>query len=190
MPSPQRPRLPSADTRYDWIITDDGSRTLEDNQLGETYHSGCGALAESWCVYLINSGVAERLISREPTRVLEYGFGTGTAFFLTAAFAKVAGCPLSYTSLENNLLPSDLLADLPLAASFLGAVDTLPLASTPADDQDAFLRRLAFGACLSPSGVTNHRPKLSFCVAFLPASFAAIITTNVIASICALAERH
>ena len=143
MPSPQRPRLPSADTRYDWIITDDGSRTLKDNQLGETYHSGCGALAESWCVYLINSGVAERLISREPTRVLEYGFGTGTAFFLTAAFAKVAGCPLSYTSLENNLLPSDLLADLPLAASFLGAVDRLPLASTPADDQDAFLRRLA-----------------------------------------------
>ncbi|MEM7560371.1 MAG: MnmC family methyltransferase [Planctomycetota bacterium] len=142
MPPPQRPRLPTADERYDWIVTDDGSRTLEDKQLAETYHSGCGALAESWCVYLINSGVAERLFSREPTRVLEYGFGTGTAFFLTAAFAKVAGCPLSYISLENNLLPSELLADLPLEEHFLRATDALPLDSTPGDDREVFMRSL------------------------------------------------
>lgn len=143
MPPPLRPRLPTSEARYDWIVTDDGSRTLEDNELGETYHSGCGALAESWCVYLINSGVAERLIARESTRVLEYGYGTGTAFFLTAAFAKAAGCPLSYTSIENNLLPSGLLADLPLEANFLGAAETLPLDITRRDDREVFLRRLA-----------------------------------------------
>ena len=140
LPPPQRPRLPTRDDRYDWIVTDDGSRTLVDNSLGETYHSGCGAHAESWCVYLINSGVAERLVSRKPTRVLEYGFGTGTAFFLTAAFAESAGCPLSYTALENNLLPSGMLADMPLGANFLAVADTLPLARAPADDRAAFTR--------------------------------------------------
>lgn len=96
--------------------TDDGSRTLRDERLNETFHSGCGALSECLHVYLRNSGVEERLRSYElvdrPLRVLEFGFGTGMASLLTITAATACKCPLEYVSLEHDLLPVEVLQQL------------------------------------------------------------------------------
>ncbi|MGN6545985.1 MAG: tRNA (5-methylaminomethyl-2-thiouridine)(34)-methyltransferase MnmD [Aureliella sp.] len=105
------------------MLTDDGSYTLRDVQLGETYHSGCGALAECLHVYLRNSGVEALLerrneehrsgaIAAAPVRVLEFGFGTGMACLLTMAAARAHDCPLEYVSLEHALLPIEVLSQL------------------------------------------------------------------------------
>lgn len=114
MAIPTRPTTPTSITGLNWLTTDDGSRTLHDQRLNESYHSGCGALAESWLVYVLNSGVAERLRGGQATRVLEYGLGTGTSFLLTAALAEMHGVDLLYVGIENNLLPAEVVADLEL----------------------------------------------------------------------------
>jgi tRNA U34 5-methylaminomethyl-2-thiouridine-forming methyltransferase MnmC len=118
MAAPQRLRTPTSHPRLQWLLTDDGSRTLWDQQLDETYHSGCGAVAESFTVYLSHSGVLAQLQSRASTRVLEYGFGTATAFLLTAAAAEIYNTPLTYRGLELELLPSDIFASLDLSADW------------------------------------------------------------------------
>ena len=109
------------------MLTDDGSRTLFDRRLNETYHSGCGALTECVSVYLRNSGVEQLLTGsspldvspfnsfgqpREPVRVLELGFGTGMAALLTMVAAKSEHRALDYISLEQTLLPRDVLEQL------------------------------------------------------------------------------
>lgn len=140
-----------------WLITDDGSRTLWDSSLDETYHSGCGAISESLHVYLLNSGVAE-LLTLEPERrigVLEFGFGTATNFILTAAFAECANASLEYSALENNLLPPTLFADL----EFEGSLANTPVASV--------IEPTKFRACAATlqnwlvEQLTNHPPKNS-----------------------------
>ena len=95
-----------------WQITDDGSRTLWNEQLDETYHSGCGAVLESLVVYLHNSAILARMSKSEPTAVLEYGLGTGTAFLLTAAVAELHRAALRYRALELSVLPAAVFADL------------------------------------------------------------------------------
>ena len=82
------------------LKTDDGSYTLIDQGLNESYHSKFGALTESDRVYLHNSGVYRRLVDRTPTAILEIGFGTGFNFVHTARHAISSGCPLSYTAYE------------------------------------------------------------------------------------------
>ncbi|MEZ6135615.1 MAG: tRNA (5-methylaminomethyl-2-thiouridine)(34)-methyltransferase MnmD [Pirellulaceae bacterium] len=109
---PQRPRTATGTPGLQWVTTDDGSLTLWSDVIGETYHSGCGAMAESLIVYIKHSGVIERLLAGKPTRVLEVGFGTATDFLLTAAIATACRCKLQYTGLENMLLPVRLLAEL------------------------------------------------------------------------------
>lgn len=121
MPPPIRSKTPTGIEGLEWLLTDDGSRTLFASDLNETYHSGCGAVAESCVVYLQNSRVWERLRSGQPTSVLEYGFGTATAFLLTAAAAEMHSAQLIYTGLELQLLSAELLAQLPLAQSQLPA---------------------------------------------------------------------
>ncbi len=117
MPPPERVRLPTGTPGLDWMITDDGSRTLWDQEVRETYHSGCGAVAESLGVYLLNSGVANRLRAGKATSVLEYGLGTATAFLLTASVADFAQVPLRYAALENVFLPAEVFESLQLVKS-------------------------------------------------------------------------
>jgi tRNA U34 5-methylaminomethyl-2-thiouridine-forming methyltransferase MnmC len=114
MAIPQRLKSPTGSPGLQWVVTDDGSRTLWHEQLDETYHSGCGAIAESMIVYLQNSRILERLESSQKSSVMEYGFGTGTAFLLTAAVAELHGTPLRYRSLERDLLPPAIFEGLAL----------------------------------------------------------------------------
>lgn len=114
MVKPTRMTYPTGSKGLYWQVTDDGSRTLWDERLNETYHSGSGAVMESWEVYLKNSGVYERLKQGKATAVLEYGFGTGTNFLLTAAAAILNRVPLYYRALELSVLPSTIFAELQL----------------------------------------------------------------------------
>lgn len=122
---PERPLLETPDPRYQILVTDDGSRSLQDLVLNESYHSGSGAAAESYVVYLRNSAVVDLLTANRETRVFEYGFGTGMNFLMTAALAQARNVPLYFESWEYRLLPLEVfqllhLPDAIRAAQQLG----------------------------------------------------------------------
>jgi tRNA U34 5-methylaminomethyl-2-thiouridine-forming methyltransferase MnmC len=106
------------------IKTDDGSTTLKDQLLDESYRSECGAAIESFHVYLKNSGICDRLLRvhapREENlalRILEYGFGTGLNYLLTASMAATHQKCIQYVGLEKLLLPATVLESLHLDQS-------------------------------------------------------------------------
>ncbi len=83
------------------ITTEDGSHSLFDEILNETYHSTRGARGESIHVFIkegleywMNQNRAEEI------RILEIGLGTGLNAFLTALFAQENQQKISFTSLE------------------------------------------------------------------------------------------
>ena len=122
MQLPQRPREPTGISSQDWgtlewVLTDDGSRTLFDSRVNETFHSGCGAVAETLIVYVHHSGMLERVRQRQSSVVVEYGLGTATGFLLTAALAEVYQTPLSYHAFEVSLLPVQLFRQLDLPSA-------------------------------------------------------------------------
>lgn len=134
---PDRPLVPTQVPHLQIMLTDDGSRTLLDSRLNETYHSGCGAISECLYVYLRNSGIEERLqqapwLTTQPgeaIRVLEFGFGTGMAWLLTASSAYAYECPLHYVSLEHALLPVSVLEQLHICDAIGSAIARNELAS-------------------------------------------------------------
>lgn len=112
MPIPERPRWDSCDPRFRLLRTDDGSLTLQERTSGDTFHSGCGAVAECDHVYLRNSQVATRLVAQQATRVLELGFGTGLSFVRTASLAAAHGAALDYVALESRPLGAELMREV------------------------------------------------------------------------------
>lgn len=108
----QRTSFPTVLQHLRAVVTDDGSRTLQDTRDGLAWHSESGALAESQHVYLKNSGVNDRLQQGKPTRVLEVGFGTGLCFWLAATAAYRCNARLDYVSFENMLLPAAVASEL------------------------------------------------------------------------------
>ena len=83
------------------ITTEDGSHSLYDEELNETYHSTRGARGESLHVF-INEGL-EYWISQNTTdeiKILEVGLGTGLNVFLSAKFAEENSQKIHLTSLE------------------------------------------------------------------------------------------
>lgn len=79
-------------------MTDDGSATLFNKALNETYHSTKGAFSESLHVY-INNGLEHKLRESKTIHVLEVGFGTGLNTLLTMMHTP-ADCKIYYTSIE------------------------------------------------------------------------------------------
>lgn len=109
---PSRALFPLPESRWSVQITDDRSRTLIDPARGVAFHSASGGLAETTHVYLENSGVAERLRSRQPCNVLEIGLGVGMGLLVTLDAAITHSCPLHYVAIENDWLPGDVLRTL------------------------------------------------------------------------------
>lgn len=118
---PERLQLDTIDSRYRILVTDDGSRSLHDTTLNESYHSGSGAAAESYVVYLRNSDIESLLTPDRITRCLEYGFGTGMNFVMTAALAKARTAPLYFESWEYSLLPPEVFEQLELPTAIRAA---------------------------------------------------------------------
>lgn len=142
VPPPHRNRWPTGSAAWQWELTDDGSRTLWNAQLNESFHSGCGAVSETLIVYLNNSQVLARLRHAMPCAVLEYGLGTATGLLLTAAVAEHYHTPLVFTALECSLLPNEIFAHLQLAGSVEQCLSQ-GLARTPTSDPGFALAEFA-----------------------------------------------
>ena len=83
------------------IITGDGSHSLLNTALDETYHSRHGAVQESIYVF-INKGLEHWLgqTGSNSTSILEIGFGTGLNALLTAQYSKDHSTKIEYSTLE------------------------------------------------------------------------------------------
>jgi tRNA U34 5-methylaminomethyl-2-thiouridine-forming methyltransferase MnmC len=99
------------------ITTSDGSHSLLNTNLNETYHSVHGAMRESIHVFITN-GLAYFNDKYQPTEIdiLEIGFGTGLNAFLTLKYALEKNIGVRYTTLESNPLPPSIWSALNLAA--------------------------------------------------------------------------
>jgi tRNA U34 5-methylaminomethyl-2-thiouridine-forming methyltransferase MnmC len=100
------------------ILSGDGSHTLYNPELNETYHSKNGAIQESNLVFIQNGleHYLEKYPDSEP-RVLEIGFGTGLNTLLTANKAKELKVKLHYSTLETFVLPPETTQKLNYAQS-------------------------------------------------------------------------
>jgi tRNA U34 5-methylaminomethyl-2-thiouridine-forming methyltransferase MnmC len=97
----------------DIIQTSDGSHSLLNGQLNETYHSIHGALQESRHVF-IEHGL--NYLARQSTpkvlSVFEVGFGTGLNALLAAEFAEKNSVSVEYCSIEQFPLSWETAAQL------------------------------------------------------------------------------
>ena len=83
------------------IITADGSHSLFNSTLNETYHSVHGAIQESKHVFIRNGlEYVDQLHKPEEIHVLEVGFGTGLNALMTLHYALQANKIIHYTTLE------------------------------------------------------------------------------------------
>lgn len=91
------------------ITTGDGSHSLRNEALNETYHSVHGALQESVHVFIRN-GLEHRLrdFHNESLSIFEVGFGTGLNALLTANYALENSVTISYTSIEAFPVPGEI----------------------------------------------------------------------------------
>ena len=82
------------------IQTDDGSSSLLNLVLNETYHSTHGAIQESTHVFIQNGLQFFSEKNRSPVSVFEVGFGTGLNALLSLTFSEQNKINIDYTSLE------------------------------------------------------------------------------------------
>jgi tRNA U34 5-methylaminomethyl-2-thiouridine-forming methyltransferase MnmC len=88
--------------------TKDGSKTLLNTTLNETYHSRFGAIQESMHVF-IEAGLhayLEKFPETKNIHILEVGFGTGLNAILTLQAIQNTSCHVYYETLETY--PLDL----------------------------------------------------------------------------------
>lgn len=99
------------------ITTGDGSHSLLNTSLDETYHSRHGALQESKYVFIkqgLNFFIEKTGIHQ--LSILEVGFGTGLNAWLTLQEAQAVNICIHYTSLETYPLPKSVWPSLNYAA--------------------------------------------------------------------------
>ena len=92
-------------------LTADGSHTLMNTQLDESYHAHNGAMSESLHVY-IQAGLEEVAKTNGKIRVLEFGFGTGLNAILTMKRAQELGLEVEYMSIEPAPVPREIAQQL------------------------------------------------------------------------------
>jgi tRNA U34 5-methylaminomethyl-2-thiouridine-forming methyltransferase MnmC len=100
------------------ITTGDGSHSLLNTALNETYHSVHGARRESVHVF-IKHGLEYFLDGNaaDVVKIFEVGFGTGLNALLTASFAENQKHKILYTSLEAFPLADEIPGKLNYAES-------------------------------------------------------------------------
>jgi tRNA U34 5-methylaminomethyl-2-thiouridine-forming methyltransferase MnmC len=95
------------------ILTADGSHSLLNTTLNETYHSVHGAVQESNHVFIKNG--LEFFCHRSTPALIdifEMGFGTGLNAWLTAKYGTQVNRHINYTSLELFPLPEEIWRQL------------------------------------------------------------------------------
>lgn len=99
-------------TPLELITTSDGSTSLYNPALNETYHSRHGAINESMHVF-IKEGLTHYINTYNPTQVniFEVGLGTGLNCLLTVLeAAKHPHIQFNYTAIETVFLPAEITA--------------------------------------------------------------------------------
>jgi tRNA U34 5-methylaminomethyl-2-thiouridine-forming methyltransferase MnmC len=99
------------------ILTKDGSHSIYNSELNETYHSVGGALQESQFIY-IDAGLKTVLTSKRKISVFEVGFGTGLNAVLTLKEAINKQIEIDYTTLEPFPLPEEIVKGLNYPSMF------------------------------------------------------------------------
>lgn len=95
------------------ILTEDGSQSLYDEELNETYHSTKGARSESEYVF-IEQGLDHWLetCEKQEVTVLEVGMGTGLNAWLAWQWAEKQTLSVRYITLEPYPLDHELVKQL------------------------------------------------------------------------------
>lgn len=95
------------------ITTSDGSHSLLNTALDETYHSVHGAIQESQHVFIRHG--FDCWFERNPKkeiRILEIGFGTGLNSFLTLLHSKGTGLKVYYESWDTDPFAWEVIKQL------------------------------------------------------------------------------
>ena len=102
------------------ITTSDGSHSLLNEELNETYHSIHGAIQESKHVF-IEHGLCYYLQNKSPEKlsILEIGFGTGLNAYLTVNVVSQQKVMVTYTTLEAFPLEKEIWSTLNYAETEL-----------------------------------------------------------------------
>lgn len=100
------------------ITTRDGSHSLINTDLNETYHSNHGAIQESVHVF-IKSGLdyfttVQRSVS--PLNILEIGFGTGLNALLTLQYSTANKIAIDYCTIEAFPVAGEIIHSLNYAS--------------------------------------------------------------------------
>lgn len=105
--------LMNKEGKIEKLVTGDGSSTLYNVQLDETYHSTKGAQTESEFIYL-EHGLNEIMNNPEKKEIhiLEVGFGTGLNAILTLKACKDFGGLVKYDTYEAYPLEDPILNEL------------------------------------------------------------------------------
>jgi tRNA U34 5-methylaminomethyl-2-thiouridine-forming methyltransferase MnmC len=86
------------------ITTKDGSSTIENKDLDESYHSKNGAINESKHIFIKNGLLS---CNKNPINTLEIGFGTGLNALLTQINCDKRKIKNTYHTIDNNPIQSD-----------------------------------------------------------------------------------
>ncbi len=90
------------------ITTEDGSNTLRNPELDETYHSIHGAIRESRHVFIENGLKCFIGVDKHEISIFEVGFGTGLNAVLTLEVARAQKQMVRYTTIEPFPLPENI----------------------------------------------------------------------------------
>ena len=86
------------------LITNDGSHSIFNPEVNETYHSKHGAIVEAEYVFIKNGLLAE---NKKQFSILEVGFGTGLNALLTAQKAQQKKIAINYHGIELYPVPKE-----------------------------------------------------------------------------------
>ena len=86
------------------VITNDGSHSIFNPEINETYHSKHGAIVEAEHVFIKSGLLAE---NKKQFNILEVGFGTGLNALLTAQKAKQKNIAVNYHGIELYPVPKE-----------------------------------------------------------------------------------
>lgn len=95
------------------ISTDDGSSSVLNTRLNETYHSTHGAIQESQYIF-IDRGLDFAVQSQnlDKVEVLEIGFGTGLNALLALHYTETNGKDINFETLESYPLEESVWGEL------------------------------------------------------------------------------